>query len=84
MDASRVHTLIEARHASTDIDIKRTAEENYPVTYMSELMQSPCRPEENGYFGATYGIPSRLVYEFEMEASRGTKVEEGTSTRILN
>lgn len=69
-------TLLQAHHASTADTMERTADESYPTTAISELMQSPCRPEEDGYFGATYGVPSKLVYEFEMEAMRGSKEEE--------
>lgn len=31
------------------------------------LMNSPCRPEVDGYFGATSGDPIRLQYAFQME-----------------
>jgi hypothetical protein len=31
------------------------------------LMNSPCRPEEDGFFGATFGDPVRVQYGFQIE-----------------
>lgn len=53
-----------------------TADASYPKTEISLLMQSPCRPEENGYFGATYGIPSKVFYEFDFEARKSVDVNQ--------
>ena len=69
------HAMLEARHGSTSLGMDMTALTAYPHTEMSLLMQSPCRPEEDGYFGATYGIPSKILYEFEMEARAGADVD---------
>ena len=71
-----VHAMLEARHGSTARGMDVTADTSYPRTELSELMQSPCRPEENGYFGATYGIASKLFYEFEIESRRGTELSQ--------
>jgi hypothetical protein len=30
-------------------------------------MKSPCRPEYDGYFGATYGNPIKIQYGFKLE-----------------
>jgi len=31
-------------------------------------MQSPCRPEDDGFFGATAGVPVIVTYQFRLEA----------------
>ena len=74
-----VHAMLEARHGSTSRGMDMTAQMAYPHTELSALMQSPCRPEENGYFGATYGIPSKILYEFEMEARRGAEMDHAVA-----
>ena len=71
-----VDAMLAARHGSTSQDLEMTALSEYPENKMSKLMQSPCRPEENGYFGATYGIPSKIGYEFEMESRPGSKIDQ--------
>eukprot|EP00977_Amphora_coffeiformis_P012560 scaffold3132_cov158-Amphora_coffeaeformis.AAC.5 len=71
-----IHAMLEARHGSKARAMDVTADTSYPKTEMSALMQSPCRPEENGYFGATYGIPSKLFYEFEIEFRHGTELSQ--------
>lgn len=71
-----VNEMLKARHGSSARGMDITADTSYPRTEMSALMQSPCRPEENGYFGATYGIPSKLYYEFEIESRRGTDLSQ--------
>ena len=71
-----VNAMLKARHGSTAMGMDVTALAAYPLTEMSALMQSPCRPEENGYFGATYGIPSKIGYEFEVEARPGANLEQ--------
>lgn len=71
-----VNAMLKARHGSTAMGMDVTALAAYPRTELSALMQSPCRPEENGYFGATYGIPSKIGYEFEVEARPGANLEQ--------
>ena len=73
-----VNAMLAARHGSTSEDLEMTAQTEYFHNTISELMQSPCRPEENGYFGATYGIPSKIVYEFEMESRPGSKIDHAS------
>lgn len=72
---TNVHSMLEARHGSTSIGMDMMALMAYPRTETSLLMQSPCRPEEDGYFGATYGIPSKILYEFEMETRAGADID---------
>jgi hypothetical protein len=62
---------------STDVNVRHFVEpfdrNGDDVAFQSSgaefsLMQSSCRPEQNGYFGGTFGIPIQLEYGFEMEA----------------
>lgn len=39
------------------------------------LMSSPCRPEADGYFGSTSGIPLDIQFGFEMETEDEENVE---------
>jgi hypothetical protein len=75
-DIMDINQLLDARHASGWEDMETTADASYPRTEISELMESPCRPETNGYFGATYGFPSKIKYEFELESRQGTDIDE--------
>jgi len=67
-----IHAMLEARHGKKARAMDVTADALYPKSEMSALMQSPCRPEENGCFGATYGIASKLFYEYEIESRHGS------------
>ena len=71
--------MLQARHGSTALAMDMRAELYYPRTELSELMQSPCRPEESGYFGATSGSPAKITYEFEMEARQNTNMEQAAT-----
>ena len=71
-----VFAMLKARHGSTAFGMDMMAELYYPRTEISELMQSPCRPEENGYFGATSGSPSKITYEFEVEARENANLDQ--------
>lgn len=44
-------------------------------TSTNELMSSPCRPEDDGYFGSTSGIPLDIQFGFEMETEDDDNVE---------
>ena len=43
------------------------AKDSYNDKFMS-LMESPCRPETDGYFGSTYGDHIQISYGFKLEA----------------
>jgi hypothetical protein len=45
-----------------NVDPRSTYNENFMA-----LMDSPCRPEYDGFFGATSGDPIRLQYGFKVE-----------------
>ena len=60
-------TLLEIRHRPPDLD--RVADSVYPEFSESALLSSPCNPEEDGYFGGTFGDPVVFEYVFELETS---------------
>lgn len=74
-----IPAMLEARHGSSAFGMDTKAKMYYPSTEFSALMQSPCRPEEDGYFGATSGAPSKITYEFEIEARRGADLEQAAT-----
>jgi hypothetical protein len=51
---------------SAPVELNVDAKATYNDKFMA-LMQSPCRPEYDGYFGATYGVPVELQYGFRLE-----------------
>jgi hypothetical protein len=51
---------------SSPIELNVDAKATYNDKFMA-LMQSPCRPEFDGYFGATSGVPVELQYGFRLE-----------------
>jgi hypothetical protein len=65
--------LLEERHFFPPID--KTADATYPKSKSSSLMLSPCRPETNGYFGATSGAPLVVQYGFELETKANGNVD---------
>jgi hypothetical protein len=56
------------RHSSNTkpIEINVDPNQTYDKKFMG-LMNTACRPETDGYFGATYGPPLTLEYGFKME-----------------
>jgi hypothetical protein len=51
---------------SAPIELNVDAKSTYNDKFMA-LMKSPCRPEYDGYFGATHGTPVELQYGFRLE-----------------
>lgn len=49
------------------LELNVDAKETYNDKFMA-LMESSCRPESDGYFGATYGEPVIITYGFQLEA----------------
>jgi hypothetical protein len=41
----------------------------------TSLMSSPCRPEDDGYFGSTSGTPMEFQFGFELETEDDENVE---------
>lgn len=75
-----VEAMLQARHGSSAEQLwDHEADLAYPRTEISELMQSPCRPDENGYFGATYGTPTKVFYEFALEAQPTTDIRQAVT-----
>lgn len=72
-----------SRHLMEDLLAKRhthpipdhVADPTYPNSIWSEFMLSPCRPEDTGHFGSTFGTPILLQYGFEMETSHFPNIE---------
>jgi hypothetical protein len=72
------------RHLMEDLLAKRhthpipdhAADPTYPKSIWSEFMLSPCRPEDSGHFGSTFGTPILLQYGFEMETSHFPNMEK--------
>lgn len=53
---------ITTKPEELNVDPKTT----YNDKFMA-LMESPCRPESDGYFGSTYGQAVRVTYGFKLE-----------------
>jgi hypothetical protein len=51
---------------SSPIELNVDAKSTYNDKFMA-LMKSPCRPEYDGFFGATYGVPVQMQYGFRLE-----------------
>jgi len=51
---------------NTPKEINVDPRSTYNEKFMA-LMSSPCRPEEDGFFGATSGEPTRIQYGFQFE-----------------
>jgi hypothetical protein len=68
--------LIEERHDVPYQD--KRANPGFPETKYSYLMRSPCRPEKDGYFGATVGAPAIIEYVYEVETSPVAEMERIT------
>jgi hypothetical protein len=69
--------MLQARHGSSTEQLwDKQADLAYPRTEISEFMQSPCRPDEQGYFGATWSTqsPTKIFYEFEIEMSAAESI----------
>lgn len=58
----------EVRHNSNTrpLELNVDAMSTYNDKFMA-LMKSPCRPEYDGFFGATYGDPISIRYGFRIE-----------------
>ena len=65
--------LIHTRHDHPPLD--KTADPAYPTSKFSSLMTSPCRPEDDGYFGSTVGTPLVMGYMFELETRSFQKLD---------
>jgi hypothetical protein len=53
---------IQSRPKEINVDPRSTYNEKFMA-----LMSSPCRPEYDGFFGATSGEPTRIRYGFQLE-----------------
>ena len=53
---------IQSRPKEINVDPRSTYNEKFMA-----LMSSPCRPEYDGFFGATSGEPTRIQYGFQLE-----------------
>lgn len=58
-----------------NVDPRSTYNENFMA-----LMNSPCRPEYDGFFGATSGDPVLLQYGFEVEVQPLSSIMEILNT----
>jgi hypothetical protein len=58
----------QARHNANNrpVELNVDAKTTYNDKIMA-LMESPCRPESDGFFGATAGVPIVLTYGFRLE-----------------
>jgi hypothetical protein len=65
-----------ASHRHNIPPLNKNADIVYPVSQESEFMLSPCKPERNGYFGATYGEPTTLQYGFEIESNNNADISD--------
>lgn len=65
------------RHSSSTapIELNVEAESTYDQQFMG-LMNSACRPETDGYFGATYGKALTLEYGFKLETQPLASITE--------
>eukprot|EP00934_Nitzschia_sp_Nitz4_P005784 Nitzschia sp. Nitz4//scaffold3_size479765//117354//118498//NITZ4_000050-RA/size479765-augustus-gene-0.29-mRNA-1//-1//CDS//3329550608//5774//frame0 len=61
---SRVNALADYDVAPEELDVD--ASTTYNENFMKQ-MESPCRPETDGYFGSTYGEPVEVTYGFKVE-----------------
>jgi hypothetical protein len=50
----------------SSLELNVDASSTYNHNFMA-LMESPCRPEYDGYFGATHGEPIQIQYGFQLE-----------------
>jgi hypothetical protein len=55
----------------------------YPQSIESANMISPCKPERDGYFGSTSGIPTILQYGFEMESIISSTTDIADALEII-
>lgn len=64
-----VDSASKARHdaSSRPLELNVDAKATYNNKFMA-LIESPCRPETDGFFGATYGEPVKISYGFRLEA----------------
>ena len=60
-------SLLDKRHSPPSLD--REAGSIYGEFSESALLSTPCNPEEDGYFGGTFGDPVEFQFGFEMETS---------------
>lgn len=60
---AKVRHSFNTRPLELNVDAKAT----YNDKFMA-LMESACRPESDGFFGATYGDPVKITYGFRLEA----------------
>ena len=72
--AEKKEPLVNLRHKPPSF--VRTAEIAFPRYSESALMVSPCHPEEDGYFGGTYGVPIEFEYVFQMESTPMAKIDK--------
>jgi len=69
----RLDATANQRHGSSELH--KHAAIQYPVTQFNHLMESNCRPAQNGFFGSTSGDPAVLEYGFSLESSMFADVE---------
>jgi hypothetical protein len=67
--------LADIRHKPPLLD--RSAD--YSEFSESSLLTTPCSPEEDGFFGGTFGQPVEFQYVFEMEIS-----SDGETSKALD
>lgn len=67
-------SLLAERHPAPDLNNR--GEEFFPFFTEAALLTAPCHPEEDGYFGGTFGQPVEFEYVFEMETNRDADTPE--------
>jgi hypothetical protein len=68
---AKIRHNFNTRPLELNVDAKAT----YNDKFMA-LMESDCRPETDGFFGATYGEPVKITYGFELEAQPLSSIVE--------
>jgi hypothetical protein len=65
-----VDDALRTRHTDGTESLERSSHvgSTFDTSFMP-LMQSPCRPEPDGYFGGTYGTPVEVQYAIKVEAT---------------
>jgi hypothetical protein len=65
-----VDDALRIRHTDGTEPLERSSHvgSTFDTSFMP-LMQSPCRPEPDGYFGGTYGTPVEVQYAIKVEAT---------------
>lgn len=69
----RLEAVPESRH--NEPPPRKHIGDVIPQSKFTHLMQSNCRPEANGYFGSTAGIPAVIEYGFQLETTMVANVD---------